>query len=59
MMENLAKYIDEGKIHCHLTKRLKLTLNGLKTAHELIESKTVIGKVGLGVDEEGENEAFA
>jgi NADPH:quinone reductase-like Zn-dependent oxidoreductase len=58
-MENLAKYIDEGKIHCHLTKRLKLTRSGLETAHKLIESKTTIGKIGLGVDEEGEGKAFA
>ncbi|CZR67041.1 related to NADPH:quinone reductase and related Zn-dependent oxidoreductases [Phialocephala subalpina] len=59
MMENLAKYIDEGKIHCTLTKRMKLTAEGLKTAHELIESKKTIGKIGLGVDEEGEREPFA
>jgi len=59
MMENLAKYIDEGKIHCTLTKRLKLTVEGLRTAHELIESKKTIGKIGLGVDEEGEGQPFS
>jgi len=51
MMENLAKYIDEGKIHCTLTRRMKLTREGLEKAHELIESKSTIGKIGLGVDE--------
>ncbi|KUJ10526.1 zinc-binding alcohol dehydrogenase [Mollisia scopiformis] len=59
MMENLAKYIDEGKIHSTLTKKMRLTAEGLKTAHELIESKRTIGKIALGVDEEGEGEAFA
>ncbi len=59
MMEGLTRYIDEGKIHCHLSKRLKLTRDGLQTAHELIESKTTIGKIGLGVDEEGEGQPFA
>jgi NADPH:quinone reductase-like Zn-dependent oxidoreductase len=59
MMENLAKYIDEGKIHCTLTRRLKLTCEGLRKAHELIELKTTIGKIGLGVDEGGEGQPFA
>jgi len=59
MMEQLSKYIDDGKIHSHITKRLKLTANGLKAAHEMIEAKTTIGKIGLGVDEEGEGQPFA
>jgi NADPH:quinone reductase-like Zn-dependent oxidoreductase len=59
MMEKLTSWIDEGKIHCHLTRRLRLTLDGLRTAHELIETKTTIGKIGLGVDENGEGQAFA
>jgi NADPH:quinone reductase-like Zn-dependent oxidoreductase len=59
MMESMSKNIDEGKIHTTLTKRMKLTTDGLRTAHELIESKRTIGKIGLGVDEEGETKAFA
>ncbi|RDW65141.1 hypothetical protein BP5796_09833 [Coleophoma crateriformis] len=59
MMEELSKYIDEGKIHCTLTKRLRLTAEGLRTAHEQIESKKTIGKISLGVDEEGEGKPFA
>ena len=59
MMEKLSKYIDEGRIHCTLTNRLRLTAKGLRTAHELIESKATIGKIGLGVDEEGEGQPFA
>ncbi|TVY84068.1 Zinc-type alcohol dehydrogenase-like protein [Lachnellula suecica] len=58
MMEKLAEYIDEGKIHSTLTKRMKLTAKGLRTAHELIESRATIGKIGLGVDEEGEDQPF-
>jgi hypothetical protein len=38
---------------------LRLTLDGLRTAHELIETKTTIGKIGLGVDESGEGQTFA
>lgn len=52
MMENLAKFIDEGKIHCTLTKRMKFTVEGLKEAHELIESKKMVGKIGLAINEE-------
>jgi NADPH:quinone reductase-like Zn-dependent oxidoreductase len=59
MMESLAKYIDEGKIRSTLTRRLKLTTEGLRLGHELIESKATIGKIGLGVDEEGEDQPFA
>lgn len=59
VMGKLSKFIDEGKIHCHLTKRLRLTRDGLVEAHELIESKKTIGKIALGVDEEGEGQPFA
>jgi NADPH:quinone reductase-like Zn-dependent oxidoreductase len=52
MLTELARLIDDGKIKCHLTKRLK-------EAHELVESGKSIGKVGLGVEEAGEGEAFA
>lgn len=41
-----------------LSKRYKLTLAGLKEAHRQIESKTNVGKIGLGVDEPGEGAAF-
>lgn len=58
MMENLSGYVDNGQIRTTLTKRMKLTANGLRTAHELIESKRTIGKIGLGVDEIGEGQSF-
>ncbi len=58
MLDELAAFCDAGSIRCHLTVCMKLTAAGLRRAHELIESKSTIGKIGLGVDEEGEGEAF-
>jgi NADPH:quinone reductase-like Zn-dependent oxidoreductase len=55
----LATLIDEGKLVPTLGKRYKLTLAGLKEAHRQVESKTTVGKVGLGVDEPGEDIPFA
>lgn len=59
MLDDLADFVDAGKIKPHLTKRLRLTASGLREAHRLIESSETIGKVGLGVDEEGPGEAFS
>lgn len=59
MMEKLSAYVDNGQIRTTLTKRMKLTASGLRAAHELIESKKTIGKIGLGVDEIGEGQLFA
>ena len=58
MLEELAAYIDSGKIKSHLTKRMKLTVEGLRKGHGLIEAKSVIGKIAFGVEEEGSAEAF-
>jgi NADPH:quinone reductase-like Zn-dependent oxidoreductase len=58
MLEELSEYIDSGKIKCHLTQRLKLNVDGLRKAHGMIESGKTIGKIALGVDEEGTGEAF-
>jgi NADPH:quinone reductase-like Zn-dependent oxidoreductase len=55
----LARYIDEGKLVPNLNRRLKLNLAGLKEAHQLIESATTVGKLALGVDEQGEGAPFA
>ncbi|KAK2057700.1 quinone oxidoreductase [Colletotrichum caudatum] len=57
-LTELAKLIDEGVVKPHLTRRAKLTLEGIKEAHRFIESGTAIGKMALGVDDEGEGEAF-
>ncbi|RAK99562.1 zinc-binding alcohol dehydrogenase family protein [Aspergillus ibericus CBS 121593] len=59
ILEELAALIDAGKIKCHLTKRLRLTLEGVKEGHEILQSGGSIGKVGLGVDEAGSRELFA
>jgi NADPH:quinone reductase-like Zn-dependent oxidoreductase len=59
MITTLASLMEEGKLMPTLGKRYKLTLAGLKEAHRQIESKTTVGKIGLGVDEPGEGVAFA
>ncbi|KAH6695698.1 chaperonin 10-like protein [Plectosphaerella plurivora] len=58
MFSTLARYMEEGKLFPTLEKRYKLTLEGLKEAHRQIESKTTVGKVGLGVDEPGDGTPF-
>ena len=58
MLEELAGYIESGKIKSHLTKRMKLTVENVRKGHELIEAKKVIGKIAFGIDEEGSAEAF-
>ena len=56
MLEDLARYVDEGKIKSHLTKRMTLTVENLRKGHELIEGKSVIGKIAFGVGDEGVGE---
>lgn len=59
ILEALASLVDEGKIKTHLKKRLRITADGLREAHTIIESGGSIGKVALGVDEQGEGDLFA
>lgn len=60
MLEELAKMLDQGEVKCHHQITLPLTVEGLRKAHEAIESGGSIGKVGLGVDVEGASgKAFA
>ncbi|KAI9702269.1 MAG: hypothetical protein M1820_006201 [Bogoriella megaspora] len=59
MMEELAAHCESGEIRSHLTKRMKLTKEGLQQAHRLMESTTTIGKIGLGIEEDGAGKAFA
>ncbi|KAI9663620.1 MAG: hypothetical protein M1821_007110 [Bathelium mastoideum] len=61
LLRDLAKWIDEGKVQCHLKQRLPLTNDGLRKAHQIIEGGRAIGKVGLGVevDDLKEEDAFA
>ncbi|GJD04143.1 NADPH2:quinone reductase [Colletotrichum higginsianum] len=58
-LTQLATMIDEGVVKPHLTRRAKLTLEGIKEAHRLIESGTAVGKMALGVDDEGEGQPFS
>jgi hypothetical protein len=58
MLEELAQYIDSRKIMSHLTKRMKLTVEGIRKGHQLIESQNVVGKIAFGVGEEGNGEPF-
>lgn len=57
--EELGRLLDEGEIKCHLTRRLRLTVSGIQEAHEVVENGKTIGKIALGVSEDGEGEAFA
>jgi len=55
ILEELARMLDQGEVKCHHQTTLPLTVEGLKEAHETIESGGSIGKIGLGVDVEGAN----
>ncbi|KAL9088586.1 MAG: hypothetical protein Q9165_006106 [Trypethelium subeluteriae] len=61
ILRDLAKWIDEGKIKCHLQQQVPLTTEGVRKAHQIIEDGKAIGKVGLGIDVDGlaEEQAFA
>lgn len=57
-LTELTELLNNGIVKPHLTRRLKLTLEGIKEAHRMIESGTTIGKIGLGVDDDGDISAF-
>ena len=59
ILDELNGLVDQGKVNCHLTKRLPLTLDGVKEGHRLLEEGRSIGKNALGVDVEGLREAEA
>ncbi|KAI0025636.1 quinone oxidoreductase [Xylariomycetidae sp. FL0641] len=54
----MADLLDRAVIECHLTRRFRLTQDGLREAHRFLESGKAVGKVALGVDEPGEGEPF-
>jgi hypothetical protein len=58
MFDTLSRLIDKKKLVPTLGKQYKLTLTRLKEAHRQIESKTTIGKVGLGINKPGKGTAF-
>lgn len=53
ILRELAGLVDEGKVECHLTETLPLTVEGLRKGHTMIEQGGVMGKVGLSVNVEG------
>lgn len=53
ILKELARLLDDGDVKCHHQTTFPLTVEGLRKAHETIESGGSIGKVGLGVDVEG------
>lgn len=46
-LAELAKAVDSGEIKCHLQKRLRLDLEGLRKVRGIIEDGQSMGKVGL------------
>ena len=56
--EEMARLLENGTLRCHLTRRLRLTVEGLREAHQVLESGRGIGKVALGVDEPDEQKPF-
>ncbi|EMD00081.1 hypothetical protein BAUCODRAFT_30533 [Baudoinia panamericana UAMH 10762] len=61
MLKQLAQWLDDGTVKCHMQQMLPLTLSGIREAHEQLESSGVIGKIALSVEAEGmsEEQAFA
>ena len=58
ILEELRQYLESGKISCHLTQRLPLTLDGLREAHRGIESGGNIGKAAVVIDTKRDGDAF-
>ncbi|KAK0363962.1 hypothetical protein LTR94_013011 [Friedmanniomyces endolithicus] len=56
ILRQLTRWIDNGRIKCHLKQTLPLTLEGVRKGHELLEASGAMGKVGLSVDAEGSSE---
>ncbi|KZT29040.1 quinone oxidoreductase [Neolentinus lepideus HHB14362 ss-1] len=59
ILNELADLIEAGRIVCHLKQKLKLTAEGLRQAHGMIEDGGSIGKIALGIDESGDGDSFA
>lgn len=49
ILRDLAGFVDDGTVKCHLTQTLKMDEDGLRQAHEIIEGGKAIGKVALEV----------
>ena len=60
MLKELVRWLEEGKVKCHLKEVLPFTLEGVKKAHEMVEKSGVVGKAALSVDASdlGQEQAF-
>ncbi|KAJ5300053.1 hypothetical protein PENANT_c085G05496 [Penicillium antarcticum] len=58
ILEELGQLLNSGKIRCHLTRRLGLTLDGVREAHRSVESGGNIGKTGLSIGDIRGAESF-
>lgn len=58
ILEELSQFLESGKISCHLTQRLPLTLDGLREAHRCTESGGNIGKTRVIIDSNSKANAF-
>jgi NADPH:quinone reductase-like Zn-dependent oxidoreductase len=50
ILEELRQLVEDGKVKTHLQQSFRLDLEGLRKAHEAIESGGSMGKNGLSVD---------
>ena len=50
ILEQLRVLLESGEIKCHHTQSFPLTVEGVRRAHEAIESGGSIGKNGIGVE---------
>lgn len=53
ILEELSGHLDSGKIQCHLTRQLDLTLEGLREAHRSLEGGGNVGKTCLRITDVG------
>ncbi|KAJ4991213.1 succinyl-synthetase subunit [Stagonosporopsis vannaccii] len=47
ILETLRELLDDNKLRCHNTRKLKVDEEGLRQAHQVIEGGKAIGKVAL------------
>lgn len=58
ILEELAQHVDSGLIQCHLTQVMDLNLDGIRRAHQQIESGGGLGKIGLAIPESSDLKPF-
>ena len=53
ILKKLAQSADEGAVKCTLNQTLKMNLQGVKMAYEIVEQGRSIGKIGLEFPDDG------